>query len=75
MVFFVQGAERKTRDEERRAAKRKIAADGRKKVDDMYHQTCERSQFYSMADLMKPPVLFTPSEDLEKVLVQLSNHF
>jgi transcription factor CP2-like protein len=63
----LKGAERKTRDEERRAAKRKLTATGRKKLDEMYHQTCERSEFYSMSDLDKPPVLFTPAEDLDKV--------
>lgn len=86
-----QGAERKTRDEERRAAKRKLSAtgskeqsnhiyvnsdspltdiyfkDGRKKIEDMYHVATERSEFYAMSDVLKPPVLFTPSEELEKV--------
>lgn len=83
-----QGAERKTRDEERRAAKRKLSAtgskeiinsneqsqlteiyfkDGRKKIEDMYHVSTERSEFYTMSDILKPPVLFTPSEELEKV--------
>lgn len=83
-----QGAERKTRDEERRAAKRKLSAtgskdtinsneqsqlteiyfkDGRKKIEDMYHVATERSEFYTMSDVLKPPVLFTPSEELEKV--------
>lgn len=41
--------------------------DGRKKIEDMYHVTTERSEFYTMADVHKPPVLFTPSEELEKV--------
>ncbi|XP_017488916.1 PREDICTED: protein grainyhead-like, partial [Rhagoletis zephyria] len=68
-VFCDKGAERKTRDEERRAAKRKMNAtgNGRKKMDDMYHPTADRSEFYSMSDLHKPPVLFTPSEDMEKL--------
>ncbi|XP_064486317.1 protein grainyhead-like isoform X2 [Ornithodoros turicata] len=86
-VFCDKGAERKTRDEERRAAKRKLTAtgnrpdsqhpdakeydssikDGRKKIEEMYHQSCDRSEFYSMSDLIKPPVLFTPSEDTDKV--------
>ncbi|KAK7077284.1 Grainyhead-like protein 2 [Halocaridina rubra] len=61
------GAERKTRDEERRAAKRRMAATTRKKYEDLYHQPCERSEFYSMSDLLKQPVLFTPAEDLDKV--------
>lgn len=67
-VFCDKGAERKTRDEERRAAKRKLTAtgNGRKKIEDMYHPVCERSEFYTMADVLKPPVLFTPNEELEK---------
>lgn len=45
-----------------------IVSDGRKKIEEMYHPTCDRSEFYSMSDLMKPPVLFTPSEDIDKVV-------
>ncbi|XP_036148573.1 protein grainyhead isoform X2 [Monomorium pharaonis] len=59
-VFCDKGAERKTRDEERRAAKRKLTATGRKKLDELYHPVTERSEFYSMVDLHKPPVLFSP---------------
>ncbi|XP_021919127.1 protein grainyhead isoform X3 [Zootermopsis nevadensis] len=66
-VFCDKGAERKTRDEERRAAKRKMTATGRKKIDELYHPPTERSEFYSMSDLTKPPVLFTPAEDIDKV--------
>ncbi|OWA51832.1 Protein grainyhead [Hypsibius exemplaris] len=66
-VFCDKGAERKTRDEERRAAKRKMAAAGRKKLDDLYHAVIERSEFYAMADLIKPPILFTPAEDLDRL--------
>ncbi|XP_015787180.1 protein grainyhead isoform X1 [Tetranychus urticae] len=73
-VFCDKGAERKTRDEERRAAKRKLTAtgnqsylDGRKKIEEMYHPPCDRSEFYTMSDRTKPPVLFTPSEDLDKI--------
>ena len=65
--FLSQGAERKTRDEERRAAKRKMTATGRKKMDELYHPATERSEFYTMSDLTKPPVLFTPAEDIDKV--------
>ena len=42
--------------------------DGRKKIEEMYHPTSDRSEFYSMSDLLKPPVLFTPSDDIEKVV-------
>lgn len=63
--LLLQGAERKTRDEERRAAKRKMTATGRKKIDELYHPVTERSEFYAMQDVAKPPVLFTPSEDME----------
>ncbi|OTF74867.1 hypothetical protein BLA29_012027 [Euroglyphus maynei] len=44
-----------------------IVSDGRKKIEEMYHPSCDRSEFYSMSDLMKPPVLFTPSEDIDKI--------
>ena len=69
-LLVLQGAERKTRDEERRAAKRKMTATGRKKLDELYHPAAERSEFYCMADLHKPPVLFTPSEEVSPDLVQ-----
>lgn len=69
-VFCDKGAERKTRDEERRAAKRKMTATGRKKLDELYHPAAERSEFYCMADLHKPPVLFTPSEELTSMEIQ-----
>ncbi|GFS71480.1 protein grainyhead [Nephila pilipes] len=75
-VFCDKGAERKTRDEERRAAKRKLSATGtdqrnvftgsRKKIEEMYHPPCERSEFYSMSDLSKPPILFTPDEETDR---------
>jgi len=66
-VFCDKGAERKTRDEERRAAKRKMAASGRnKRLEELYHSNCERSEFYHMADLIKHPALFTP-DDHDKV--------
>ena len=76
-VFCDKGAERKFRQEERRAT-RKVAVGGQR-VLEMYHQVgtvvdqdinidilcdvqCqERSEFYSMVDLSKVPVLYTPS--------------
>ena len=62
-----KGAERKTRDEERRATKRKMVVTGRnKRLEELYHSSAERSEFYHMADLMKLPTLFTP-DDHEKV--------
>ena len=67
LLFIVQGAERKTRDEERRAAKRKMTATGRKKLDELYHPVVDRSEFYTMSDLNKPTVLFSPAEDIDKV--------
>lgn len=66
-VCNFQGAERKTRDEERRAAKRKMTATGRKKLDELYHPVADRSEFYTMSDQAKPPVLFSPADDVEKV--------
>ena len=58
-VFCDKGAERKFRQEERRAT-RKVAAAGQR-VLEMYHQCQERSEFYSMLDLSRVPVLYTPS--------------
>merc|ERR1719402_1199386 len=58
-VFCDKGAERKFRQEERRAS-RKVAAGGQR-VLDMYHQCQERSDFYSMVDLTRVPVLYTPN--------------
>lgn len=69
-INYLQGAERKTRDEERRAAKRKMTATGRKKLDELYHPVVERSEFYAMSDMNKPPVLFSPAEDIDKVTTQ-----
>merc|ERR1712029_69086 len=57
-VFCDKGAERKSRQEERRAA-RKVAVGGQR-VLDMYHQCQDRSEFYSMVDLSKEPVFYTP---------------
>lgn len=46
-----------------------MTATGRKKLDELYHSVTERSEFYSMADLHKPPVLFSPPAEhaLDKV--------
>ena len=38
-----------------------------KRLEELYHLNAERSEFYHMADLMKPPTLFTP-DDHEKVI-------
>lgn len=37
-----------------------MTASGRKKLEELYHSVTERSEFYAMADLHKPPVLFSP---------------
>lgn len=44
-----------------------MTATGRKKLDELYHPVTDRSEFYSMQDLVKPPVLFSPAEDIDKV--------
>ena len=69
-VFCDKGAERKARDEERRANKRKMNNTGKRRIDEMYHSATERSDFYSMADLSKQAVLFTPSTDPEKAALE-----
>merc|ERR1719232_179016 len=64
-VFCDKGAERKFRQEERRAS-RKVAAAGQR-VLEMYHQCQERSEFYSMVDLSRVPVLYTPNPNSHNV--------
>uniref|UniRef100_A0A182MGA0 GRHL1/CP2 C-terminal domain-containing protein n=1 Tax=Anopheles culicifacies TaxID=139723 RepID=A0A182MGA0_9DIPT len=44
-----------------------MTATGRKKLDELYHPVVDRSEFYGMSDLLKPPVLFSPSEDIDKL--------
>lgn len=47
-----------------------MTATGRKKLDELYHSVTERSEFYSMVDLHKPPVLFSPPAEhaIDKVI-------
>lgn len=52
-----------------------MTATGRKKLDELYHPMCERSEFYSMSDLNKPPVLFSPAEDIDKVSLAFADVF
>jgi hypothetical protein len=47
-----------------------MTATGRKKLDELYHPVTDRSEFYCMSDIAKPPVLFSPSDDIEKVSLQ-----
>lgn len=46
-----------------------MTATGRKKLDELYHPVVDRSEFYTMSDLGKPPVLFSPAEDIDKVRI------
>ncbi|CAI4225892.1 unnamed protein product [Auanema sp. JU1783] len=66
-VFCDKGAERKLRDEDKRAQKRKLAGalSGRKKSDGEYHEACDRSEFYHMRELDKPAALFVAPEEFE----------
>lgn len=73
-IFCDKGAERKLRDEERRAAKRRMTPSGKRRLDEMYHETFERTEFYAMSDLTKPSTLFTPPEDPERSS-QISSEF
>ena len=41
-IFCDKGAERKLRDEERRAAKRRMTPSGKRRLDEMYHETFDR---------------------------------
>lgn len=70
-VFCDKGAERKLRDEDKRAQKRKIT--GRKKSDGEYHEPCDRSEFYHMSDLEKPAALFVASDDFDTSYLDTSS--
>ena len=43
-IFCDKGAERKLRDEERRAAKRRMTPSGKRRLDEMYHETFDREE-------------------------------
>jgi len=73
-IFCDKGAERKLRDEERRAQKRRMTPSGKRRLDEMYHESFEKSEFYAMSDLSKAPTLFTPPEDPERAS-QLNTDF
>ena len=38
-------------------------------TDELYHTAHERSDFYSMVDIHKPPILFTPTQDPDKAAI------
>ncbi|KAK3089720.1 hypothetical protein FSP39_005877 [Pinctada imbricata] len=68
-VFCDKGAERKTRDEERRRQSR-IKTEGqtgktnkRRHDEEIFHSPCERTEFYSMVDIRTLPVLYSPNHD------------
>jgi len=69
-IFCDKGAERKARDEERRASKRRMTTTGKRRLDEMYHTATERSEFYTMRDRDKAPLMFTPTEDPEKAAIE-----
>ncbi|KAI1713924.1 CP2 transcription factor domain-containing protein [Ditylenchus destructor] len=69
-VFCDKGAERKLRDEDKRANRRRnnggaASNCGRKKSEGEFHEMCDRSEFYHMSDLDKPAALFVPSDDFD----------
>ncbi|XP_064606522.1 protein grainyhead-like isoform X2 [Liolophura sinensis] len=65
-IFCDKGAERKTRDEERRRANRaKNDGHSRKKQEDAYHPPSDRSEFYTMAERERIPIIFNPFNDNE----------
>ena len=45
-IFCDKGAERKLRDEERRAAKRRMTPSGKRRLDEMYHESFERLEIF-----------------------------
>ena len=62
-IFCDKGAERKLRDEERRAAKRRMTPSGKRRLDEMYHETFERLDLFyhasnALSNLDSNPTLF-----------------
>ena len=51
-IFCDKGAERKLRDEERRAAKRRMTPSGKRRLDEMYHETFDRFVSLSLVVLI-----------------------
>ena len=51
-IFCDKGAERKLRDEERRAAKRRMTPSGKRRLDEMYHETFDRFVSLSVVALI-----------------------
>jgi transcription factor CP2-like protein len=43
---------------------------GKRRLDEMYHTATERSEFYTMVNRDRPPILFTPTEDPEKAALE-----
>ncbi|OWF54580.1 uncharacterized protein LOC110443256 isoform X2 [Mizuhopecten yessoensis] len=70
-VFCDKGAERKTRDEDRRRTNRAKSeashtSSRKRNEQELFWPPCERSEFYSMAETQTFPVLFTPASDQEE---------
>lgn len=64
--FCDKGAERKTRDEDKKRAKRQNAiANGirKKRLEEHYHSPNDKTYFYSMADVSAKPFLFRPEAE------------
>jgi len=43
---------------------------GKRRIDEMYHSATDRSEFYTMVDLSKPPMLFRPISDPDKAALE-----
>ena len=73
-IFCDKGAERKLRDEERRAAKRRMTPSGKRRLDEMYHESFERWRtMHCNAALLRH--LITPDPVLRHQEMGCSRHF
>ena len=46
------------------------ALTGKRRLDEMYHNATDRSEFYTMADTQKPPMFFRPITDPDKAALE-----
>ena len=70
-IFCDKGAERKLRDEERRAAKRRMTPSGKRRLDEMYHETFDR--FVSLSVLVLIVCIVLDTELVNTIFVNSTN--
>lgn len=69
-VFCDKGADRKSREEERKLLKRTFQGE----MVDRFQKPCDRTYFYSMADLISRPLLFHPHSQKSSLVMEHERH-